>query len=619
MNGDGHQDIITGGWWYQNPGTPDGSWTRHTIGDPLNNMATVYDFDQDGDLDVLGTEGQGAEENPNFVWAQNDGNGTFTILDNIPPGNGDFLQGVAAAQYQSAGQHEIALSWHIGQQVQMLTVPADPSTDTWTIRNISSSSQEEALSAGDIDRDGDIDVLLGTRWLSNDDPDWNTYALYTNNDLPDRNRLADMNGDDRLDAVVGYEALNAPANVSWYEQGIDATAAYTEHIITSSLRSPMSMDVADMDRDGDMDVVVGEHYYADSSQAKLVVLENTDGAGTDWQPHTIHVGDEHHDGTRLVDIDSDGDLDILSIGWYHDSVLLYENLAIDDSQTNATDTPDATGEIPAEPTATGTATPLPTDEPPTTTIATPTTTTLSTDEATTTSATTPADGRVSTGLQVLYTFAEGTGAIVHDVSGTGNPLDLTIAEPEHVRWQEGALRVHQATLIASDGAASKLIAAAQENNQLTIEAWVKPANTSQDGPARIVTLSTNANERNFTLGQGQWDSLPSALYDVRLRTSTTNENGRPSLSSTDGTLTTDLTHVVYTFDSTGQASLYLNGKEVATQQVGGTLTTWNTDYQLGLANELTADRPWLGELYLVACYHRALEPAEVLQNYDAGP
>jgi hypothetical protein len=50
IDGDDKQDIVTGGWWYQNPGSPGGTWTRNTIGSPLNNMAAVHDFDGDGDM-----------------------------------------------------------------------------------------------------------------------------------------------------------------------------------------------------------------------------------------------------------------------------------------------------------------------------------------------------------------------------------------------------------------------------------------------------------------------------------------------------------------------------------------------------------------------------------------
>jgi hypothetical protein len=53
-------------------------------------------------------------------------------------------------------------------------------------------------------------------------------------------------------------------------------------------------------------------------------MENLDGIGGQWESHLVYTGDEHHDGAQVVDIDDDGDLDIISIGWEHDNVLLYE-------------------------------------------------------------------------------------------------------------------------------------------------------------------------------------------------------------------------------------------------------------------------------------------------------
>ena len=112
MDNDGYKDIITGGWWYKNPGIKGKNWIRHTIGTPLNNMAAVYDFDGDGDMDVLGTQGKGSDTNATFVWGRNDGSGNFEILNNIEPGDGDFLQGVAVGNFKKGGPVEIALSWH---------------------------------------------------------------------------------------------------------------------------------------------------------------------------------------------------------------------------------------------------------------------------------------------------------------------------------------------------------------------------------------------------------------------------------------------------------------------------------------------------------------------------
>jgi VCBS repeat-containing protein len=228
--------------------------------------------------------------------------------------------------------------------------------------------------------------------------------------------------------------------------------------------------------------------------------------------------------------------------------------------------------------------------------------------------------RVTTGQQVLYTFEEGSGTTVYDVSGVGTPLDLTVQDSAAISWiSGGGLAVNASTMIASAGAATKVIDAAKANDEITLEAWVKPANTIQDGPARIVTLSQDLYNRNFTLGQGLWGTQSSALYDVRLRTTGTSDNGQPSLTSPDGSLTTDLTHVVYTRDASGAATIYIDGVQRASRTVDGDFSNWDESYRLALANELTGDRTWLGEFYLVAIYDRALSQAEVSQNFEAGP
>ena len=327
LDGDGRQDIVTGGWWYRNPGDAGGPWQRQTIGEPLHNMAAIADLDGDGDPDILGTEGEGADPNAELVWAENDGGGGFTVHDNLDGGDGDFLQGVAIARFQG-GRPQIALSWHqAGRGVQMLTVPEDPLRARWPLRKISAGSQDEALSAGDIDRDGRIDLLLGTRWLRNLGTGWELREIGPE-PPPDRNRLADLDGDGRLDAVVGFEAISKPGDVVWYEQPRSGEGPWAKHVVATVI-GPMSLDVGDLDRDGDLDLVVGEHNLAHPESARLYALENADGQGGRWLAHIVAVGDEHHDGAILTDIDGDGDLDIVSIGWSHGRVLLYENRALD--------------------------------------------------------------------------------------------------------------------------------------------------------------------------------------------------------------------------------------------------------------------------------------------------
>ena len=103
---------------------------------------------------------------------------------------------------------------------------------------------------------------------------------------------------------------------------------WIQHLIAGDVTGPMSIDAGGLDGDGDIDVVAGEHNLKKPEEARLFVFENSDGYGGSWQKHEISRGDEHHDGAQLTDIDNDGDLDIVSIGWGHLKVLLYENLAI---------------------------------------------------------------------------------------------------------------------------------------------------------------------------------------------------------------------------------------------------------------------------------------------------
>jgi hypothetical protein len=330
VDGDGLLDIVLGGWWYENTGAIGAGWERHTIGAPMNQMTAVYDFDGDGDVDVLGTQGVGDEPNSEFAWAENDGTGTFKVHTNVDAGVGDFLQGATVARFDVPLQ--VVLSWHdesVG--LQLLTVPDDPVGGRWRWTQLSETSLGEALDHGDIDGDGDLDVSLGTTWLRNDGDSWTEFVIHTpDQGVADRVHLVDVDLDADLDALVGY-GHDPEGKLAWYENPGDPTDPWSEHLITNVV-NPQSVDHADLDGDGDLDVVAGEHRLAGQQPeaAALFVMENVDGAGARWRRHDVHVGDEHHDGAQLGDFDDDGDLDVVSIGWTHPRLLVYENTGVDE-------------------------------------------------------------------------------------------------------------------------------------------------------------------------------------------------------------------------------------------------------------------------------------------------
>ena len=213
---------------------------------------------------------------------------------------------------------------------------------------------------------------------------------------------------------------------------------------------------------------------------------------------------------------------------------------------------------------------------------------------------------------IVYEFADSQGALIRDRSGVGEPVDLKIENPKAVSRRPGSIEIKGKPSIRSDRPPKKLIEAVKQSGAITIEAWVEPANTKQDGPARIVTISKNTSERNVTLGQD------GDKFDARLRTTKNGKNGTPSLASPSKTASGGLQHVVYTREQGGRARLFIDGKQRAERIVAGDLRNWDLGMRLAIGNELSGDRPWLGEIHLVALYARALEPDEVAARFKAG-
>ena len=336
IDGDNRKDIVTGGWWYKNPGSTSGNWVRKTIGGSFKNMAHIHDFDGDGDLDMLGTTG--AYTGSDLVWAENNGSGNFTIHTNIPSGNTNynepFLAGVAGANFQNGGPYQMAINWNGAEStnspVQLLTVPSDPVNTTWTLVDISSSSLGEDLQKGDIDGDGDLDLFQSSNWLRNNgNGTWSTINTGINYvTTPDRAQLSDFDGDGDLDAVVGQLSLGSSSSAkfefAWFEAPANPAQPWIKHLLASDINGSLSVFAEDIDQDGDDDIIVGE-WRGDN---RLIAFENDLCDSGTWIRHTINSGGtgfDHHDGARVVDIDNDGDFDIVSIGWDNIVPRIFEN------------------------------------------------------------------------------------------------------------------------------------------------------------------------------------------------------------------------------------------------------------------------------------------------------
>ena len=224
------------------------------------------------------------------------------------------------------------------------------------------------------------------------------------------------------------------------------------------------------------------------------------------------------------------------------------------------------------------------------------------------------DGRVEDAVIAQYLFDEGSGSVVSDSSGNG--VDLSVRDPGNVSWiPGGGLSIDANTIVQSAGPPASMYAALNASNVITIEAYVRAANLSNTGPARVVTLSQDPNERNFTVGQDTTDWI------YRQRTSASDLQGNPQIDAVGQVNPAAIQHVVATYSaSDGMRRLYIDGVQRASSGVApGDFTGWDTSMRFGLANEFTDDRPWIGELYYVAIHDRQLSPAEIQHNTQYGP
>jgi hypothetical protein len=437
--------------------------------------------------------------------------------------------------------------------------------------------------------------------------------------------------------VVGFEAISIPGKLAWYEQPVTATDIWTEHVIANVV-GPMSLDVADMDDDGDLDVVVGEHNLSNPASATLWVFENADGVGTTWNQHEVSTGDEHHDGAQVVDVDNDGDLDIVSIGWGHDDVLLYENLAIDDTVVDLTpptlvsatttgnpNSVEATFSEALDPltaadvahyaisggvsVAVATLAPGGTRVTLTTSALAPNTSyTLTVNgvedlvgnviapDSQTSFTYVPID--LAEGLVGFWPFAEGTGATTIDASGHGHTG--TLSAPE---WTPSG-RIGAA--LAFDGADDVVSTGAWDvtGSELTIALWLN-ADSFGISDARLVSKATSSAEQAHT-----WmvSTINSGGIKLRFRLKTAGTT-HTLIATAGGLVAGEWIHVAAVYDGTTM-TLFQDGVPVGSMSKTGSITE-APSVDVSIGRNPDGYGAFDGRLDEVRIYDRALTQEEI--------
>jgi hypothetical protein len=326
---DGDLDWIAGCnggtiWWFEYKG-PD-NWVRHLLGQkvPTEVGGTAFDVDGDGWVDQVSgaawykNTGKPREQQfikyPNAV-IERSHDIVFTDID------GDKKLDLLAMSDRSG------LFWY--------KIPTDP-TKAWIQHRIGEPvhGAVDPKGAGDIDGDGDIDVVRSNIWFENLDGKGTKWAQHENIDfgqpkarfpLMTKTWIADIDKDGDND-VVQAEGDCVSGRVAWHENADGRGRVWIRHLIADKAGQDYhSLAVADFDNDQDLDIFSGGGPLTSKPPHKWFIWENLDGKGQNFKQHLILSGKRCHEA-KAADVDGDGDIDICSKPWNGDEHVYLRNM-----------------------------------------------------------------------------------------------------------------------------------------------------------------------------------------------------------------------------------------------------------------------------------------------------
>lgn len=331
LNGDGLLDIVSGRNVYLNPGNGmTGQWQKLDLG---QNVDANLIYEGGGEPMIL------AEALPDVVSFTGSADGTdwtdSKVVAQVPATGHHNGQGYKIADMLAGNGTDEVIYASLGGL--FVLVPDDETP--WEVVNVGKDASDEGFSVADIDNDGDMDLISGFRteggdpevptvvvWFENPGEltaDWQRHDIGTTVYATDRVEAGDLDGDGKADVVIAeerYPGLEPDASLFAYFQR--DTGWVREKIVTQYSMNNLSL--ADLDQDGDTDILTSEHKGPDLA----LQLWKNDGSGN-FTKEEIDRGKESHLGAQPYDMDGDGDLDIISIGWdQHKFVHLWRNDAI---------------------------------------------------------------------------------------------------------------------------------------------------------------------------------------------------------------------------------------------------------------------------------------------------
>ncbi|RZD46596.1 MAG: hypothetical protein CXT68_06255, partial [Methanobacteriota archaeon] len=278
---------------------------------------SLGDVDGDGDLDAVVTEYGGTYLYLNIAGELNSGAEVFLGDEGSFPNSPSSDSGGSRSRFSTSKVYNPRLGDMDGDgDLDLVGTSGSSSGDLLVFKNSGtgfSSTPDQTITGvshysvdwGDYDGDGDLDIAAGTndktRIYLNSGTSisssgyWESSATMAGKDV----RFADIDGDERLDLIVATYSNNEVFFNS--QSGMSTSSGWSSYDSQSS----KALSVGDIDNDGDLDLLVGN--FEQSDQLFLNIggsfLRNSSWE-TNYSVDTLSI--------EFADVDGDGDLDISS-------------------------------------------------------------------------------------------------------------------------------------------------------------------------------------------------------------------------------------------------------------------------------------------------------------------